>query len=109
MQRVTLVRYTAKPGRAAENEALTRAVFAELRGQTPGEVAYAVFKGRDGVSFVHLFVNLAADDSDAVTELPAFKKFQAGIAERCEAKPEVIRLALDLIDVYGLTPVPARA
>jgi hypothetical protein len=31
MQRVTLVRYTAKPDRAAENEKLSRAVFAQLR------------------------------------------------------------------------------
>jgi hypothetical protein len=31
MQRVTLVRYAAKPDRTAENETLARAVFAELR------------------------------------------------------------------------------
>ena len=34
MQRLTFVRYTVKPDRIAENEALSRAVFAELRGTT---------------------------------------------------------------------------
>ena len=73
MQRVTLVRYTAKPDRAAENETLARAVFAELRAASPDHLAYALF--RDGQDFVHLFVNTAADDSDALTELPSFKAF----------------------------------
>jgi len=40
MQRVTLVRYTTKPERAAENEALSRAVFAQLRSAPPEGVAY---------------------------------------------------------------------
>jgi len=35
MQRVTLVRYTAKPDRADENETLARAVFADLRTAAP--------------------------------------------------------------------------
>lgn len=68
MQRVTLVRYTAKPDRAEENQALSLAVFSELKITKPEHVAYAVF--RDGADFVHLFVNLREDDSAAVTELP---------------------------------------
>ena len=42
MQRVTLVRYTTKPDRAAENEALSRAVFAQLRTAPPEGVAGVV-------------------------------------------------------------------
>ena len=65
MQRVTLVRYTAKPEQAAENETLARAVFAELQAKAPARVAYALFK--DGLEFLHLFVNLEKDDSSPVT------------------------------------------
>src|SRR5258708_650556 len=46
MQRVTLVRYAAKPDRAAENETLARAVFAELRAAAPDHVAYALLDVR---------------------------------------------------------------
>lgn len=100
MQRVTLVRYTAKPDRAAENEALSRAVFAELKAAAPDHVAYALF--RDGAEFVHLFVNTEADDSSAVTELPSFKIYAKDVVERCEAPPEPMRLSLRLLQSYGL-------
>ena len=101
MQRVTLVRYTAKPDRAAENETLARAVFAELRATAPDHVTYALF--RDGVDFVHLFVNAQADNSSAVTELPSFKAYAKDVVERCEAPPQPMRLSLHLLESYGLT------
>jgi hypothetical protein len=100
MQRVTLVRYAAKPNRAAENETLARAVFAELRAAAPKHVVYALF--RDGVDFVHLFINLQADDSSPVTELPTFKAYAKDIGERCEAAPEQTRLGVRLLESYGL-------
>jgi hypothetical protein len=99
MQRVTMVRYTTKPERTAENEALSRAVFAEARTAAPDGVAYALF--RDGDDFVHLFANLREDDSDAITELPSFKAFQAGIGERCVAPPQPMRLSLNLVEALG--------
>jgi hypothetical protein len=99
MQRVTLVRYTTKPDRAAENEALSRAVFAQLRKAPPDDVAYALF--RDGNEFVHVFLNLKEDESAPVTELPTFKAFQEGIADRCEVQPKATRLAVKLVDSYG--------
>jgi len=105
MPRVTLVRYTAKPDRAAENEALSRAVFAQLRGAPPRDVAYALL--RDGNEFVHVFLNLKADESAPVTELPAFKKFQQDIAERCEVPPQATRLAAELVDCYGFERPPS--
>src|SRR5882724_5167753 len=101
MQRVTLVRYAAKPGRAAESETLARAVFAELRRAAPDHVAYALF--RNGAEFVHLFVNAAADDSSALTELPSFKVYVKDIDERCEEPPQATRLSLELLESYGLT------
>ena len=88
MQRVTLVRYTTKPDRAAENEKLSRAVFTELHEKRPAGIAYGLFKEADRVSFVHVFINLAHDNSDPVTELSSFKAFQAGILDRCEAPPK---------------------
>ncbi|HEY4344994.1 MAG TPA: hypothetical protein VGN05_11655 [Parvibaculum sp.] len=103
MQRVTLVRYTAKPGCAEENETLSRAVFAELRATTPDNVAYALF--RNGEEFVHLFVNLETDDSAAVTELASFKTYSRDVMGRCVAPPEATRLSLQLLDSYGLRPV----
>ena len=102
MPRVTLVRYTTKPDRAAENEALSRAVFAELHKTKPADIAYGLFKELDGVSFVHMFVNLTEDSSDAVTELPTFKAFSKAISERCVAAPEQTRIRVDLVDSYGL-------
>ncbi|MDB6010223.1 MAG: hypothetical protein JWL65_2473 [Gammaproteobacteria bacterium] len=99
MQRVTLVRYTTKPDHAAENEALSRAVFAQLRNSVPEGVAYALF--RDGNDFTHVFLNLKADESAPVTELPAFKAFEKGVVERCEVPPKATRLAVQLVDSYG--------
>src|SRR4051794_17057775 len=102
MQRVTLVRYSTKPDRADENEALARAVHEELRGTAPPGIAYLLF--RDGTAFVHLFINTRADDAEALTGLPSFKAYSAGIIERCEAPPEQMRLNVSLLEAYGLSP-----
>ncbi|HEY4366135.1 MAG TPA: hypothetical protein VGN07_02805 [Steroidobacteraceae bacterium] len=99
MQRVTLVRYTTKPDHSADNEALSRAVFEQLRSAPPKDVAYALL--RDGNEFIHVFLNLKADESAPLTELPAFKAFQKDIAERCELAPQATRLAAQLVDCYG--------
>jgi hypothetical protein len=107
MQRVTFVRYAAKPDRVAENEKLARAVFTELKAAAPEHVAYALF--RDGMDFVHVFINLQGDDSNALTELPSFKAYAKDVNERCEAPPEVIRLSLRLLESYGLTSAMASA
>ena len=107
MQRLTLVRYAAKPDRAAENEVLSRAVFAELRANAPDHVMYALF--RDGTDFVHLFVNTQADDSTALTELPSFKAYVKDVTERCVAPPEPLRLSLHLIESFGMTPAMTPA
>ena len=107
MKRVTLVRYTAKPDRAAENETLSRAVFAELKAQARDHVSYALF--RDGPEFLHLFVNLKDDDSSPVTELPTFKEFSRDIGARCDKPPEATRFALELVESYGFPSPPKGA
>ena len=107
MQRVTLVRYRTKPEGAEENEALSRAVFAELRRTAPKNVAYALF--RNGPDFVHVFINAEADDSSPVTELASFKAFTKAAETRWEAPPETIRLGMRLVESYGLTAAMAEA
>jgi hypothetical protein len=99
MQRVTMVRYTTKPDQGATNEALSRAVFPQLKAVAPEGIAYALF--RDGNEFVHVFLNLQADEAASLTDLPAFKSFQEDIAERCAVPPQVTRLAAQLVDCYG--------
>jgi len=49
-----IVRYRVKPERAAENEELVRAVYAELQETKPAGLRYATFQLDDGVSFVHI-------------------------------------------------------
>jgi hypothetical protein len=107
MQRMTLVRYTAKPDRADENEALSRKVFAELKSVRPNGASYALF--RDGNDFVHLFVNFEADDSSPITNLSSFQTFLKGIDERCEVPPQTTRLALNLVESYGFSAAMAPA
>ena len=99
MQRVTIVRYATKPGRADENEALSRAVFAELNQKPAQPIAYALM--RNGNEFLHLFLNLEHDDADALTELPSFKAFSADGPARWIAPPEIIRTGMNLVDSYG--------
>lgn len=99
MQRVTLVRYAAKPDRADENQALSLEVFDELKTVRPDSIAYALF--RDGVDFVHLFVNLREDDAGVLTDLPTFQAFAKDVNDRSEAPPEPTRLSMKLLASYG--------
>jgi len=105
MPRVTLVRYETKPERTDENEALSRAVFAELRATHPPGVAYALF--RNGDAFLHLFVNFADDSSDAVTELATFKRFQQDAAQRWSVPADPMRVSADMVEAYGFDLAPA--
>jgi hypothetical protein len=99
MPRMTVVRYVAKPEAADANEALSRAVYDELRQQAPAHIAYALF--RNGAEFLHLFVNTRDDSSDPVTELPSFKRFQKDIQSRCVEPPQATRVSFGLVDSYG--------
>jgi len=89
MRRV-MVRYRVKPDRAEENEALVRAVYEELRAAAPDDFHYATFRLEDGVTFVHLAAQ--GDGESALTGLDAFRRFQAGIRDRCEEPPVVAEL-----------------
>jgi len=83
-----IVRYKVKPERAAQNEELVRAVYAELHETGPAGLRYATFRLDDGVTFVHIAEH-AEDGPSPLSDLPAFKRFQENIRERCEEAPVV--------------------
>lgn len=94
-----MVSYRLKPDCVAENERLAAAVYDALRLARPAGLRYATFRLEDGVSFVHIVAHDEADGSNALTSLPAFKAFSAGVRERCETPP--MRVELTEIGSYG--------
>ena len=97
MKRV-MVRYTVKPGRAAENERYIEQVFAELARVAPAGVQYETFKLDDGVTFVHLYAHEGEAGAGLLPTLPAFQAFRAGLNERCEVGP--VRTPLHEVGAY---------
>ena len=91
MKRI-MVRYKVKSERAAENEDFIARVFAQLRQEKPAGLQYASFKLNDGVSFIHIVSLEAADGSNPLGELAAFKAFTAQIKDRCEEPPVPVEL-----------------
>ena len=85
--KTTVVRYQAKADRADENQRLIEAVFAELEEREPVGFTYKVFRLDDGVSFIHVAIEHDVDDPDSLQEVPAFKAFVAGVADRCDIPP----------------------
>jgi hypothetical protein len=90
--RRALIRYTVRPERVEENEQLVRAVYRELARVRPPGLRYATFRLGAGGEFVHLVSTETADGRSRLTDLPAFRAFQAGIAERCEEAPVLTEL-----------------
>lgn len=86
MRRV-MVRYRVKPGRAAENEELVRAVYEELHRTRPPGFGYATYQLDDGASFVHLATESDENAGRPLAELGAFQRFVKDIAERCDEPP----------------------
>ena len=97
MERV-MVRYTVKPGRAAENERYIEQVFAELARTAPTGMQYSTFKAEDGVTFVHVYAHETEEGRSPLLELPAFRAFRAGLDERCEVRP--VRTVLTEVASY---------
>lgn len=68
------------------NEKLIKEVYEELHHEKPTEFIYATYKAEDGMTFIHVALNESEGESP-LADLPAFKKFQEGIKERCEEPP----------------------
>ncbi len=94
-----MVSYRLHADRVAENERAVAAVFEALRQTRPTGLRYATFRLPDGVSFMHLVSHEEADGGNALTALPAFKAFAAGVKERCVDPP--VRVELTEIGSYG--------
>ncbi|GAA2814515.1 hypothetical protein [Nonomuraea dietziae] len=78
MSKTVVVRCATRAEAAEENQRLVEQVFAELAGQTPEGLRYAVFRLADGVTFVHV----VDDEGDIPPTLAPFKEFQKQIADR---------------------------
>lgn len=96
----TVVRYTTKPDRGDENQALVEAVFAELAAEQPAGLRYITFRLEDGVTFVHVAAVDTPDGSNPLTSVTAFGEFQAGIPERFEQAPAV--MTAQVVGSYGV-------
>ena len=94
-----MVRYTVKPECVAENERLASAVYDALRAARPPGLRYATFRLDDGVTFLHVVSHEGGDAGHALTSLPAFQAFAAGVKERCAVPPQ--RSELTEVGSYG--------
>ena len=86
MRRV-MVQYKVKPNRAGENEQLIEKVFEALEREQTAGVRYRVAKLADGATYIHVASIDTSDGSNALTALPEFKEYVAGIKERCDEQP----------------------
>jgi hypothetical protein len=85
--KAVVVRYQAKPERADENQKLIEAVFADLDARQPEGFTYRAIRLEDGVSFVHMVIEHDVERSDSLADVPAFQRFVADIADRCQVQP----------------------
>ena len=93
-----IIRYTTKPEKSDENQALVEAVFAQLKAEKPEGLHYATFRMDDGVSFLHV-VSYDDDDADPLRPLEAFQAFQNGAADRMVAGTQ--RGEATIVGSYG--------
>jgi hypothetical protein len=85
MDRSVVVRYQTKPEAADENARLVEAVYAALAVTAPEGFRYATYRLADGVTFVHVATQSAAENP--LDSLPEFAQFQREIAARVIAAP----------------------
>ena len=80
-----IVQYKVKPEQVERNEALVRAVYAELATVQPAGLRYATFRLDDGVSFLHIVET--EDGTDPLPEIAAFRAFVENIGDRLDEGP----------------------
>lgn len=97
-----VVQYRCKPDQADENQRRVEAVFAELAERDPGGVRYATLRLEDD-TFVHI---AQVDDANPLTEMDAFKAFQADLVERCVEGEGPNPRNASLVGAYRFEPAP---
>ena len=90
----TIIQYTVKAERAAENQSYVEKVFENLRQISPSGLRYATFKQPDNRTFMHLVSVETEHADDPLTQSAPFKAFQSGLKERCETQPVVTELTV---------------
>jgi hypothetical protein len=70
-----------------------RAVYEELAAAQPDGLRYATFKLGDGVSFVHVASVETEDGQNPLSQVDAFRRFTADVADRCEEQPVTTELS----------------
>jgi hypothetical protein len=104
-KKLTMVQYSVKPERTAENIDLVRAVYAQLGDVKPAGLRYATF--HDGASFVHLAMVTPGTDPHPLLSQPAFQRFAADIADRCVLQPTTVEL--EMVGTYSfLEELPGK-
>jgi hypothetical protein len=91
-----IVRYTTRDDAVAENEALARAVFDELRAKSPAGLRYRTYREADGATFVHM---AEIDGDNPLPTIEAFKAFTRDIEERCVVAPVAVEFVP--VDAYS--------
>jgi hypothetical protein len=102
-----MVRYRVHEDRAEENAAFVRDVYEQLNREQPDGIRYATFVQEDGVSFVHVFLAESEEAAAALPRLEAFRRFQAGVRERCAEPPA--QTPLREVGSYRLDPTGGLA
>ena len=92
-----IIRYRTKPEAAEENARLVEGVYAELAAMEPDGFHYATLRLDDGVTFVHV---ATLEGGNPLDTLPAFVRFQAALAARCEEGPVVADA--DVVGAWGM-------
>jgi len=96
-----VVRYRTKPERADENQELVEKVFAELNSMDDTGFSYISLRLEDGVSFMHVVVEHDTGSTTSLADVPAFRAFTAGMAERCDEQP--VASGARIVASHGLT------
>ena len=89
-----LVQYRTRPDQVAEQEAAVRTWVEAVRKQADPEVRYTVYRGDDGVTFVHHARIESAAAQERLTALPEFKPFNEGTRARADGELSFTRMAL---------------
>ncbi|PSL42895.1 hypothetical protein CLV51_110112 [Chitinophaga niastensis] len=82
-----IVHYKVKAEKVQQNDELSREILQELHASQPVDFQYSIYKLADGVSYMHIAHFM--EDNNPLLTLPAFKKFQLSIKERCDEAPVV--------------------